>query len=232
MKSSSVNLGIELRVFPILILFLASPAEEYNRSLSVLMDAYSCLSQEKQRMIDRWFMTLPKSEFVFLIETVKQVIAQRFLIIKQNGSSDRSALKPFLLLLKILHSVNAKLSLVPSKEFYVDILVEEVDVEDEITIWNKNKKHKTNTFTFIDYPWALDCGFKSKVLEFEIHQEREAFLMNTYFAGFNLEFVIEGAESLFFHKLHVRREHLIEDTLNQLLNPLINFRKNIKVMIT
>ena len=193
------------------------------------MDGYSYLSSEKQRMIDRWFMSLPKAEFLYLVATTKEIISKQFLQIKGTGKANRCQLRPFLLLLKILHTVNNKTNVITSDGFYVDVIAKEVNADDEIAIWHANKKHKANTFTFIDYPWVLTCGFKSKVLEFEIHKEREVFLMSAYFSGISLEFIIEGAESLFFNKIHVRRDNLIEDTLNQLTNPKMNFKKNLKV---
>ena len=210
-------------------LFLAGflSGDDFGQYLAKLYACYEHLPEEQQSVIKSWFATFPKEDFLYIVDNLKNVVS-----IYMLQDDNNSGLKPFLQFLGILHSANEQAHCVSSEDFYIETITQETDVEEQIQIRMRNKKFNESTFSFIDYPWVLDCGFKAGILDYESKIERERDLVNSYMglmSNFGALLGGGGAADLIYLKLEVRREHLIEDTLNRLSTPDLNFKKTLKV---
>ncbi len=83
--------------------------------------------------------------------------------------------------------------------------------------------------SFIYYPFLMDVGYKNEVLRVECieEQEKEKILNLNNF----LIMILENEDPLSkqFLQIEVRREYLLEDTLNQLSKGGLNFKKELRV---
>ena len=227
-KNSFVKSGIELRVFLILMLLATSSKSECHQLLVPIMDCYSILPADKQKVIENWLTQIPKNEFIYLVESMKEIITLKFLA--KKDSKNYSELKPFLVFLGILHRANSRTSIITHEEFYIDVITQETSSKHELIAWLKNQKNNNTEFTFIDYPFILNCTYKSEIWELVIKKERDPVqIMTSFLSLMNPEHLIFGLEELFLLKLKVRRDHLIEDTLHQLMKSNVNFQRTLKV---
>ncbi len=193
------------------------------------MEAYSNLPVDKQKVIENWMTLLPKNEFIYLVESMKEIIALYFLA--KKDSKNFSELKPFLVFLRILHRANIRTSIITHEEFYIDVITQETSSKHELITWLKNQKDNNTEFTFIDYPFILNCTYKSEIWEMLIKKERDPLqIMTSYLSLMSHVHLISSFEELLHLKLKVRREHLIEDTLNHMMKPTINFQRTLKVI--
>ena len=197
----------------------------------------------KRTAIEQWFGEFPKHQFVNLVDNMRNKISSKFLSNQIEPEEfemdveppDHSVLKPFLVLMGYLHKINIKKSIIPNEEFYVEVVTEEADLGEQIQIWWNNKKQKREDFTFIDYPWILECACKAKILDVECRIERDRDMnasINNLLGG--LQMIPQDPEvlsKLLYLKLEVRRDQLIPDTLNRISNPTTNFKKALKVCL-
>lgn len=241
-KKGYITSGIELRVFPLLYAILAPLEADYEELFVKLVELHGMIPDTKRTAINDWFGGFPKNQFVNLVDHMRNKISSKFLINNIEPEefemdiepADHSILKPFLILLGYLHKINVKRSIIPNEEFYVEVITEETDIADQIQTWWNNRKHKREDFTFIDYPWILECAYKSKILDVEGRIERDRDMnasLNNLLGG--LQMIPQDPEllsSMLYLKLEVRRDQLIPDTLNRISNPNLNFKKTLKVL--
>lgn len=235
-KNDLVKTGVELRVIPILSYLVGSSEDEFAVLIAPLVNVYELLDASKQKLVEFWFGGFPKKDLITLIDSMKDIISLRFLQANHEDHAEFKGLEPFLNFLKMLYRGNVRTNTVSCEEFYIDVIPEEIELADEIQTWMRNKKSSLpNEFTFIDYPWVLECAYKSKILEIESKIEKEKELMNSYMNlmnNINISFLLGGQDAVaqvLYLKLNVRRENLIEDTLNQLSSSGLNLKKPLKV---
>ena len=104
-----------------------------------------------------------------------------------------------------------------------------MNIQDEYKKWKqpnerKKKINPSQRFSFIDYPWVIDCGNKIKLLQLEnfefFEKELGQYLLISFISG--------GFVSPYI-QLEIRREYMIEDTLDQLNLKETNLKKPLKI---
>ena len=137
-------------------------------------------------------------------------------------------IKHFLLLSKFLYEANKISNIKSVEDFYIESISKTFKPIDQLKKWLTNRMGLKNDFTFLDYPWVLECSFKAKILELEskteMAREMETILMDP------ISLILSGGIDKVFLKIKVRRDRLIEDTLNQLKSTKINYRKQLRVL--
>ena len=92
----------------------------------------------------------------------------------------------------------------------------------------KVKKGGEKPFSLIKYHWLFDAASKSDILyTFNYHKQRTE-MVNSFSDIMNLHLNTIDLRSMYLF-MEVRRHNLIEDTLNFVSNPTLNFRKQLKV---
>ena len=93
----------------------------------------------------------------------------------------------------------------------IDVSDEGSDLEEyeEEKDKNKNKEDKIE-FTMFDYMWLFNTSAKNEIIKlFNIRKQRSGFKLNL--------------------TLNIRRDHLIEDTLNEIANPELNLQSKLRI---
>ncbi|KAI8332283.1 hypothetical protein BC941DRAFT_505374 [Chlamydoabsidia padenii] len=107
--------------------------------------------------------------------------------------------------LAILYRMNEKYHLVPYTEFYNEAVNDHLEIKEDFPNF---KDHKG--FSFCDYPFVLNPVVKADILKIESvyqmrHELQDAFF-RALFQGVNSPYLV----------LEIRRDHIIQDTLQQL----------------
>lgn len=130
-------------------------------------------------------------------------------------------------LLDVINAANLSHEQVSYKEFYNDAVNKEMDTREQFKLWWRGLEDPDQApmFSFIRFPWILDSAFKSELLHIEsalqqhFSQRRSIQDMREMsYMGFIPYLILE-----------VRREHLIEDTLVQLVHGDNSLQKPLKV---
>lgn len=198
--------------------------------LSILKISLNLSSKFKQALIN-WLSNYTKERFARIVENFSNIISIQII----TNSHDTGYLKNLMQFTKILFEANKISDLVSYEDFYVETISQEVDPKEEFVVWMENKMDNRNEFTYIDYPWILECDFKSIILEVESINEMNK-VRNESLRGYlrpgslvpSLELIM-ALQNMYF-KLVVRREHVLEDTLNQISKTSINFKQQMKVI--
>lgn len=208
-----------------------------------LVNMYPMFSADHQTLIHNFYGQLPRKEFAYLVDNMRNKISSKFLsnqpefdtmemmLLGLTSVIDHSDLIPFLEFLGIFHKANKKKNIIPAEEFYIEVITDEANFKEQVRTWILNKKNNTRKFTFIDYPWVLECAYKAKILEIECQLEKDRITVSSYNDMLGMQ-MFGGPDAIMdalFLKIEVRRDHLIEDTLNRLSKPGLNFKKTLKV---
>ncbi|CDW90384.1 hect e3 ubiquitin [Stylonychia lemnae] len=119
------------------------------------------------------------------------------------------------------------------KEFYNDAINKELNLQDHFVQWIQEREiarasnvpyDRHAKFTICNYPWILDAANKSDMIKiqnkFSMEQQQHLNIMDMLRQP--------GLQSLYMY-LEVRRENILEDTLNKIVNPGLNFKKPLRV---
>jgi len=197
--------------------------------LSILKISLNLAPNFKQALIN-WLAGYTKQRFSRIVENFSNIIS-----IQVITNHDTGYLKNLMQFTKILFEANKISELVSYEDFYVETISQEVDPREEFATWMENKTDNRHEFTYIDYPWILECDFKSIILEVEsvteMNKVRNEALRGALRPGSlvpSLDMIMASLQNMYF-KLVVRRQNVLEDTLNQIARTNINFKQQMKV---
>jgi len=188
----------------------------------------------KQGLIE-WFSTYKREKFAKIVENFSNIISIQII----TNDEDTGYLKGLIMFTKILFEANKISHIISYEDFYVETISQEKEPKEEYLIWLENKYKNTNEFTYTDYPWILECEFKAKILDEESEYEMRKEIKNDMtrilasaptggMAFPSLDTILQIQNNVFY-KIQVRRDNLLEGTLNQLSKTNINFKKPMKV---
>jgi hypothetical protein len=193
----------------ILIIFqtpLLFTPEFHKPILGPLLKALIALPPSSLRVLTKWWFRAGAGHFRRVVSIVQQYITIRLVSSFGGSLHNDDFITSAVRVLSSLHEVNEIHHLIPYFEFYNDLVNEQIDLTEDFTRW----KQKSG-FCFCDYAFVLDPATKSKILKLESrvqqHLQRQEALRRTLFMG------TWEAPALV---LRVRREHLIQDTLDQI----------------
>lgn len=123
---------------------------------------------------------------------------------------------------------------IPFTEFYNDGINKEIDLRSEYKRCKQEgfEQKNKNTFSLCFYPWILDAASKTDILKYEsndLHNEQiDQELVNMFIGGLMNPDVNQSDYKPSF-EIKVRRQELVEDTLNCLVKGNVNLKKKLKV---
>ena len=144
----------------------------------------------------------------------------------------------FILVFNIFHSINEKYNIIDYKCFYNESLSKNLNLEREFQIYLNNEKilkERENLsednkdikedekleFTLLSYTWLFDPSAKYEIINLFNEDKQINQVSNLNYNGLNdfenmlfLSVLLHSRD--FFFKLNIRRDYIIEDTLNEI----------------
>uniref|UniRef100_K3X4R1 HECT-type E3 ubiquitin transferase n=1 Tax=Globisporangium ultimum (strain ATCC 200006 / CBS 805.95 / DAOM BR144) TaxID=431595 RepID=K3X4R1_GLOUD len=186
---------------------------------------YHASSTAKTLLREHWSAYFSNDELYRLLQILQQAIT-----VCLYGSKKMDIVYACCSVLKELHTINDERdeSFATYKEFYNDAVNSEVDIIEDYarSIIFMKKRHAISRLSreplvvpsrmlselsFCDYPFVLDAGSKSRILQVDSDLEQRARAQEAALAG-----PMMGIASQYLI-LKVRRENIIEDSLQQLV---------------
>jgi hypothetical protein len=147
----------------------------------------------------------------------------------ENNKTAFVKIKNLIKIFNIFYKINYKFRIVPYTEFYNEAINNNEDLKYLIIKLSKSNKKNQKLFNLLKYSWLFDSAFKRDVLSElnAIRQKQE--MINSITSGINSFDNIFNLENNIYLSFDIRRENIIEDTLNIISNSKINFNKPLKV---
>jgi hypothetical protein len=181
-----------------------------------------------------------KSEFGNIINNYQNFLTLLLFQIAENyeeiGTEYRTydVLKKFIKVFKYFYKVNEKFKISNFRDFYNDSVSNYLNLKEEcqnyISILNKRKNSDSQKepFSLIKFHFLFDAAAKSDILYiFNFHQQRQE-MINSISDIMNLQMNRMDLRGIYLF-LEIKRNNLIEDTLNFISNSQLNFKKQLKV---
>lgn len=177
--------------------------------------------------LSNWFDSFESSQIEPIVNKLQESLSHKFLNLDPT-----KGFEDMLSLLKVLDLVwqsNNRRQRLSYKLFYNPVINKNISIQKEYRKWKqtyeeKKKLHPNQKFSFVDYPWIIDCGNKIKLLQQEnydlIEKELSQYLVISILSG--------GFVSPYLD-LEVNRDSLVEDTLQQIDMKGINLKKPLKI---
>ncbi|XP_047145857.1 probable E3 ubiquitin-protein ligase HERC4 isoform X1 [Hydra vulgaris] len=214
-----------MRVFLIIpeLPFFFNP-EEILTVLVPFADAMLSMQKCSQSILVEWWSSLPASFFERLVQSFKKSVVE-LLDHKLPPTANQTvfmlhaAIKSCMMVLERLNQINEAENKIPFNAFYIEDLTAKIPIKDDFLNWLQYP----NVFAFCQYPFILDIKIKVDLLMIESEFQRNAAIAQTLFC----------AESSLLNPiliLDIRRSHIVEDTLSQILSlSTIKLKKPLKV---
>ena len=171
-----------------------------------------------------------KKEFEKIIKTLmgklNNIIFQ-FKVDKENkitfNGENLFIMQIYILILNLFHSINEKYNIIDYKCFYNQLLSKYLYFENEFEILLENEKilkdsnniEKKYKFTLLNYIWLFDSSGKYEIIQlFNIEKQKQQIKENSFSTDFNL---------------FIRRDYIIEDTLEKISKNPNKLYKKLKV---
>ncbi|EKE40171.1 hypothetical protein ENUP19_0006G0012 [Entamoeba nuttalli] len=201
-----------------IIVTLASPIFAENDEMGEFCSTIQKLSSfivELQVFLKK--MT-PK-QFLCVLGNIEQFISLR-VILKKNTVHDEEILFKVLTLLKTFYSINDEKRFVDENKFYNEVLATQRQFPRDIQYFYSNK-----STSLLYFPFIIPVDYKMKFLHKEAKQERGQSTVQAF-----TESITRGEEQKLNLNIQVRRDHVLEDSLNQLVEAnIVDLKKPLKV---
>lgn len=143
---------------------------------------------------------------------------------------DDPSLARLLNLLNMLYGVNKLKRKISYKEFYNEFANSNKDFKHrEIRKWYRNRRDGTKFVNIYDYAWMLNAESKYLMLMIETDISQTEELKELRSGQGIMNAIMQGASLSPYCVIEVRRNNLIEDSLNVLSRNNLNFKKELKV---
>lgn len=194
--------------------------ETHRDILGPLLSSTAALPAKYLTVLQDWFSGYDAEQFRKLVGLVQQFITLYILMANPILLNREPFIVAATKVLAMLHPINEKYHHIPYSEFYNEMVNDKIELKEDYINW----KHEGG-FTFAHYPFILDPGVKSKILQIEsymqMRQQRQQ--------AFNL-MLMTGVGTAPYLVFRVRRDYLIRDTITQIaLHPPEDLRKELKV---
>lgn len=203
---------------------------DFHPPLLGLLKICSILTEPQRQILIKWLSSYTKSQMAPMLEALQNIIS-----IQIVTTNDQAYIKYLLVLSKIFFEANKISKVLSLEDFYIETITQEEDSKEEYAKWLENKLKGTENFTYVDYPWVLEPAFKSYILkeesDYEMTKEIRADLFNNLQGLLGLGGGLDPLLALnnIYFQVKVRRDHLLEDTLNQIVKSNVNPKKPMKV---
>jgi hypothetical protein len=173
-----------------------------------------------------------KSEFLSIINNYQNFLTLLLFNIGESEVRTEDSLLVlfnFMNIFQIFYEINDKYSIVSYKEFYNESVNTNLNIKEECKAFFRllRKNEVDKHFSIIKYHWLFDAAAKSDILRIYNFGQQRAEIMNS------IGDIMEGL-NLFnpmgmYLVMEIRRNNLIEDTLNFISNPELNFKKQLRI---
>ena len=173
------------------------------------------------------FKDMNKDLMIDIVNAYQCFISIFFMM--ENNKTAFVKIKNPIKIFNIFYKINYKFRIVPYTEFYNEAINNNEDLKYLIIKISKSNKKNQKLFNLLKYSWLFDSAFKRDVLSElnAIRQKQE--MINSITSGINTFDNIFNLENNIYLSFDIRRENIIEDTLNIISNSKINFNKPLKV---
>ena len=217
-------------------ILLFTQNSNYSQLLNLSEGIFDPLS-----LFENYFELMPLVDFVSNKEKLLNIIHNYhnflLLIIMMNvdeeteGFQLNEILFNFLPIFEIFYKLNEILKIVENNEFYNDYINKHVDLNFELEGNNYLKYLKNeekSKFCWIRYFWIFDTRSKSDILfEFNCKTQRTEFL--NHFHNMTQSLFSNQSFGHAYLIIEIKRNNIIEDSLNFLVNSQNNFKKQLKI---
>ena len=183
------------------------------------------------------FKSYPE-QFSSLINNFQNFLA---LIIYQTGDIDDEedekdennliVLVEFMKIFQLLYKINEYFQIISYKEFYNGGVSTDLNLKNEcqtyMQILNKSKDSE-KLFCLIKHHWLFDPAAKSEILYIFNYQKQRSEILNGIMSMQNSLFNPLSINNMYLY-MEIRRNNIIEDTLNFISNPNLNFKKQLRI---
>ncbi|KAG0730195.1 putative E3 ubiquitin-protein ligase HERC3 [Chionoecetes opilio] len=197
------------------------------------------LSKEMSEHYRSWLATLPRDSMQRLVSIYKNVVVQMLKNTAHNSNSeiDRSMLVSSLRILTLVHSVNfkggRKGARLDYEEFYIPEIAERIDIRNDYLNWLNNKMRpcvaKDSPISFCEYPFLFDAQAKTLLLRSDATRQMQGAIREAVLNSNPMLWLFDPSQVQFLN-VHIRRTHIVEDTISQLLHhEVTDYKRPLKV---
>uniref|UniRef100_A0A8C2WRX7 HECT and RLD domain containing E3 ubiquitin protein ligase 3 n=1 Tax=Cyclopterus lumpus TaxID=8103 RepID=A0A8C2WRX7_CYCLU len=199
-------------------------SKNYIRLTIPLAMAILRLDANPSKVLDNWWCFVDGGVFTRMVDMYKSIVV--FLL-----TGGKTLLVPVcyenyfvatLRLLEKLHKVNLKAHHVEYNRFYIPDITSLVDIQEDYLKWFLSKQGDVPSVNLCAYPFILNAQAKTTMLQTDAELQ-----MQMAVSGANLHNVFMNP----YLVLHVRRDHLVSDTLRELtMYSDVDLKKPLKVI--
>ncbi|KAK9728614.1 putative E3 ubiquitin-protein ligase, variant 3 [Basidiobolus ranarum] len=197
----------------------------HHNLLKRIFGLISSLGNEIHHYIVNWFSRLNKNIISKRVDLVNHFITYR--LTKEQRSRGRStitydndwrivAAARVMALLFAANNISQKL---PIFDFY-NTLVDYIDLVLDYDSWQQ----RSGRFSFCQYPFLISMGAKTRILEVDARRQMENKVKEAI-----ITILFQKRVTVPYLVLHIRRDFLIEDSLNQLSVHQMDLKKKLKI---
>lgn len=196
------------------------------------------LNKEMAEVFKSWMSALPRDFILRLVSICKNVIVQILNTAQQsNSETDRRALLSSLRILALVHGENfkggSKTARLSYEEFYIPEIAEKIDIRNDYLNWMNNKLRPAlrtgSPISFCEYPFLFDAQAKTLLLRCDATRQMQGAIREAVLNSNPMLWLFDPAQVQFLN-VHIRRTHIVEDTINQLLHhEITDYKRPLKV---
>lgn len=213
--------------------------DRYSIIIAAFGNSLMTLQPAPSKVIDIWWSKLKSREFSRLVKIYKQYVV--FILHQPNATNDfevlmrQRGLFVSMELLKKLNVINENNNqIIPYHKFYISELKDKVDIRADYINWIQQTKYQQGggMLSFCNYPFVFDAPAKTMLLHTDAVMQMQCAVDEVQRRNFTSFFVptIDPVNPCLV--LYVSREHIVQDTINQLAKQKnTDFKKPLKVII-
>lgn len=174
-----------------------------------------------------WIDSLPSEFFEKAIRKLQDTLTTKYQSL--TSTSNYEEMIPIFKTMGIINQSNCRKERVSYRIFYNQAINSTLSIQEEYRKWkipisSKRKMTPNQRFSFLDYSWVIDCTNKTKLLQQENYE-----LIEQEFNQFLLISLISGGFTSPYLNLEINREHMVEDTMQQINKKDINLKKPLRI---
>lgn len=200
-----------------------SVTPETFTSLACLIPSYPALCDQ----LSTWFDIFSLPLFEKLLNILQKSLSFKYEALSDSNSYDE--LHCLLKLVDLLWKSNTRQERMNYKVFYNEAVNKKLSIQEEYRKWKlpsieKRRQPIGKKMSFLDFPWIVNCGNKTKFLQQENYEAIEH-----EFNQFLIISLLSGGIISPYLQLEIDRERMLEDTIQQFNMRDVNLKKPLKI---
>lgn len=201
-------------------------------------EAVLMLGKEMAEVFKSWLASLPRDFMLRLVNVYKAVVVQILKSAHQSSSeADRRALISSLKLLSLVHGLSfrsgCRVGRLNHDDFYIPEIAEKIDIRNDYLNWMNSRLHpasrRESPILFCEYPFLFDPQAKTLLLRCDATRQMQGAIQEAVLNSNPMLWLFDPAQVQFLN-VHIRRTHIVEDTISQLLHHKVtDYKRPLKV---